>query len=276
MTKIQQQKGFTLVELAIVMVIIGLLIGGILKGQELIQNARVTATMAQVQAIKAATIAFQDRYNGLPGDFKGVGVIPGCAGSGPCDFATGTPERNGIIGDPSWNMIVRQGSGGGLYNPPSTVADSEANQPGLFWFYLFASNMLGGGYSTAPIAGAPIAGKSHLAGKLGHSYVIGYTAGTQPGQRTPTGGLPVTITGTVLSLVKDLAAPDVGGAFAFKANIAATLDRKDDDGNPFTGHVQGFGDLDCETSSAWTPATSTYDEGGAGFHCGLYWGDIWG
>ncbi|MCK5555335.1 MAG: prepilin-type N-terminal cleavage/methylation domain-containing protein, partial [Alphaproteobacteria bacterium] len=62
MKKIHRQKGFTLVELAIVLTIIGLLIGGILKGQQLMQNARVTATIAQIQAIESATTTFRDTY----------------------------------------------------------------------------------------------------------------------------------------------------------------------------------------------------------------------
>ena len=57
-----KQKGFTLVEIAIVLVIIGLLLGGILKGQELISNARVRNVADQVNAVKAAYFAFQDRY----------------------------------------------------------------------------------------------------------------------------------------------------------------------------------------------------------------------
>ncbi|MDP3686236.1 MAG: prepilin-type N-terminal cleavage/methylation domain-containing protein, partial [Sulfurimicrobium sp.] len=57
-----QQQGFTLIEIAIVLVIIGLLLGGVLKGQELINNARVRNIINQQDGIKAAYFGFQDRY----------------------------------------------------------------------------------------------------------------------------------------------------------------------------------------------------------------------
>lgn len=65
----QQQSGFTLVEIAIVLVIIGLLLGGILKGQELINNAKVRNVADQQNSVKAAIYAFQDRFRALPGDY---------------------------------------------------------------------------------------------------------------------------------------------------------------------------------------------------------------
>jgi prepilin-type N-terminal cleavage/methylation domain-containing protein len=66
----QHQAGFTLVEIAIVLVIIGLLLGGILKGQELINNAKVRNVADQQNAVKAAYFAFQDRFRALPGDYN--------------------------------------------------------------------------------------------------------------------------------------------------------------------------------------------------------------
>jgi prepilin-type N-terminal cleavage/methylation domain-containing protein len=66
----QRQSGFTLIEIAIVLVIIGLLLGGILKGQELITSARVRNIIAQLDGTKAAVFGFQDRYRALPGDFN--------------------------------------------------------------------------------------------------------------------------------------------------------------------------------------------------------------
>ena len=64
-----QQSGFTLIEIAIVLVIIGLLLGGVLKGQELITSARVRNMISQQDGIKAAYFGFLDRYRALPGDY---------------------------------------------------------------------------------------------------------------------------------------------------------------------------------------------------------------
>jgi prepilin-type N-terminal cleavage/methylation domain-containing protein len=66
----KNQKGFTLVEMAIVLVIIGLLLGGVLKGQELIKNAKVKGIANDVNAVSSAMNGYQDRYRALPGDDK--------------------------------------------------------------------------------------------------------------------------------------------------------------------------------------------------------------
>lgn len=82
----RRQSGFTLIEIAIVLVIIGLLLGGILKGQELITSARVRNMITQLEGVQAAVNGFQDRYRALPGDFReAVAQIPGATQNGDGD-----------------------------------------------------------------------------------------------------------------------------------------------------------------------------------------------
>ena len=106
----KQQSGFTLVEIAIVMVIIGLLLGGVLKGQEVITNARIKNINNDFSGVSAAIFSYQDRYNQLPGDDSaadahvggvlggaeiGDGVIDGAFDANAADpdaAATGDPE----------------------------------------------------------------------------------------------------------------------------------------------------------------------------------------
>ncbi|MDH5426514.1 MAG: prepilin-type N-terminal cleavage/methylation domain-containing protein [Gammaproteobacteria bacterium] len=82
----KQQSGFTLVEIAIVMVIIGLLLGGVLKGQEVINNARIKNVNNDYNGVSAAVYSYQDRYRALPGDDSAadahVGVITNANGGG--------------------------------------------------------------------------------------------------------------------------------------------------------------------------------------------------
>jgi prepilin-type N-terminal cleavage/methylation domain-containing protein len=73
----KNEAGFTLVEIAIVMVIIGLLIGGVLKGQAMIQNAKVKRVVKQADEIRAAVMTFYDRYGVYPGDENLAAVPPG-------------------------------------------------------------------------------------------------------------------------------------------------------------------------------------------------------
>jgi prepilin-type N-terminal cleavage/methylation domain-containing protein len=63
-----QQSGFTLVEIAIVLVIIGLLLGGILKGQELINSAKAKSLANDFRAIPVYIYGYQDKFRAIPGD----------------------------------------------------------------------------------------------------------------------------------------------------------------------------------------------------------------
>src|SRR5476649_111971 len=81
-----RQRGFTLVEIAIVLVIIGLLLGGVLKGQSLIDSAKVKNIIQQSTSLTAAVNAYQDKFRALPGDdIQGTTHAPGATGNGNGD-----------------------------------------------------------------------------------------------------------------------------------------------------------------------------------------------
>ncbi len=77
----RDEKGFTLVEIAIVLVIIGLLIGGVLKGQSLIQNAKVKRVAKSGDELRAAFYTFYDKYGVYPGDENVTNIPPGDVGT---------------------------------------------------------------------------------------------------------------------------------------------------------------------------------------------------
>src|ERR1700704_5776013 len=100
------QTGFTLVEIAIVLVIIGLLLGGILKGQEMITQAKIKNVIADMTGISAAMYGYQDRYRALPGDDKNAGTAGGGAGR--------------------WGALTASGNGDGTIQGLYTVAPDVA------------------------------------------------------------------------------------------------------------------------------------------------------
>jgi prepilin-type N-terminal cleavage/methylation domain-containing protein len=89
----QKQSGFTLIEIAIVLVIIGLLLGGVLKGQELINSAKVKNLATDFKNIPVYIYGYQDKFRALPGD-------DGSAAShvdGASVASTGGTINNGVI-----------------------------------------------------------------------------------------------------------------------------------------------------------------------------------
>lgn len=122
-----KQKGFTLVEIAIVLVIIGLLLGGILKGQELINGARVRNLADQNSGVQAAYYGFIDRYRQVPGDMTiaaatpaiGFAVLNGGDGDGGID--------NSIVEATAvWEQLARANFLQGGFTLPTVLATTEA------------------------------------------------------------------------------------------------------------------------------------------------------
>lgn len=88
------QSGFTLVEIAIVLVIIGLLLGGVLKGQELIENGRVKNAANDMNGIVAAYNSYLDRYRKVPGD---DGPVANLTARGTAWVGMAAGNNNGIL-----------------------------------------------------------------------------------------------------------------------------------------------------------------------------------
>lgn len=130
-----QQSGFTLIEIAIVLVIIGLLLGGVLKGQELITSARVRNLISQQDGVKAAFFGFQDRFRAYPGDYASAYNTLKCP--------TGASCLNG-----NGNGVVQNNAS------PATIngVQSEVHEEILVWMHLASAGFLNGSYNMAPAA----------------------------------------------------------------------------------------------------------------------------
>src|ERR1700680_3911745 len=122
-------KGFTLIEIAIVLVIIGLLLGGVLKGQELITGARVRNLISQQDGIKAAFFGFQDRFRAYAGDYTQATV----------NIIGATANGNG-------NGRIETGAVGG-------TAPAGAEEHTLAWEHLSRAGFINGTYTYNAVAG---------------------------------------------------------------------------------------------------------------------------
>jgi prepilin-type N-terminal cleavage/methylation domain-containing protein len=126
----RRQSGFTLIEIAIVLVIIGLLLGGILKGQELITQGRIRNVANDFQSMTAAINLYQDRYRALPGDDAGAAARWTATGN-----TTTSGNGNGQIA--------------GDYNS-ATMGDESR----LFWHHLRLAGLVGGATTSGAVGTA--------------------------------------------------------------------------------------------------------------------------
>mgnify|MGYP000913137344 CR=1 FL=1 len=138
-------KGFTLVELAIVLIIIGILLGAILKGQELVDNSKVKRAISDLNSIFVAYNGYIDRYQRKPGD------------DGPLASLTG---RGG-----SWATVTAAGNSNG--NLDALVANTFTNgavETTSFWQHVKAAGFLPGSITAAGAAALPNNGFNGLIG----------------------------------------------------------------------------------------------------------------
>jgi len=187
------QAGFTLVEIAIVLVIIGLLLGGVLKGQELIENAKIKNLANDIRGVTAAYYTYIDRYRVTPGD-----------------DAAATTRFTG----------VQNGGGNGLitgeYSTLVTAltATTESNN---FWQHLRAAGLVSGtGFNPASHA---------YGGLLGVQSDVSAAGGSTYGMVGPVlcaGSLPWKVAQALDTLIDD-GNSATGSARAGAANAAANF-----------------------------------------------------
>lgn len=139
----KNQKGFTLIELAIVLVIVGLLLGGVLKGQELITQAKIKNVAADFSGVASAYYGYQDRYKAIPGDDPNSAARWNETGKGNGDSSLGAAKYNTNLAAPSatdgteetslfWRDLRLGGFVGGTggANPNNAVAGMLGVQQG--------------------------------------------------------------------------------------------------------------------------------------------------
>jgi prepilin-type N-terminal cleavage/methylation domain-containing protein len=144
----RKQSGFTLIEIAIVLVIIGLLLGGVLKGQELITSARVRNLISQQDGIKAAYFGFLDRFRALPGDYSqanpniaGVLVAANGNNNGRIESILGGGAIDEHIA--AWDHLSKAGFINGSYTyavVPETALSAPTNPYARFLRIIYDNN----------------------------------------------------------------------------------------------------------------------------------------
>lgn len=224
--------GFTLIELSIVLVIIGLIVGGVLMGRDLIQAATIRGAVSQIEEYNRAANTFRLKYNYLPGD------IPD-----PDASSVGLTSRGSYAG---------QGNGDGLLlgsSPASSysVGTMQTGETQVFWRDLSESAMIGNTFNTAlsdtlhsgliDFTTTPSLYDYYPVSKLGDKMlIIAWSGAKCTGNCWIQDGINKFSIAEGVHLVNGQ--PYAGMLPTLPVNIVANFDTKMDDGMPLTGRVK--------------------------------------
>jgi prepilin-type N-terminal cleavage/methylation domain-containing protein len=223
----QNQSGFTLVEISIVMIIIGLLIGGVFAGRTLVETARINKVVQQLTGVQTASISFKDIYGTWPGDLRNPSTrISGCTAL-PCS-RTGNGNRTVDAPTPS----------------PIDAADHMAGEGFVFWHHLQKSELI-----TLKMTGENNVNFGR--GQPSMPIFNGMSYGLMLGNPFPA-PLPANPPIWRGYLMLDAVVPQVAPFGMKSCRIIARIDQKIDDGNAYapTGKVYGRGCQDFGPNQA--------------------------
>jgi prepilin-type N-terminal cleavage/methylation domain-containing protein len=164
------KRGFSLVELSIVLVILGLLTGGILAGQSLIRASELRAVTTEYNRYIAATKTFRDKYFALPGDMINATSFWGVAHTTPATCTTTV----------STTALTCNGNGDGALS-----ASTGSNEPFRYWQHLANASLVEGSYNGVEAGGTAagfiVSSTNIPRSKLQSSYWFAYNWGTTAG-----------------------------------------------------------------------------------------------
>lgn len=247
----KSQKGFTLVELAVVMIIVGLLIGGILKGQELIANAQVASLISQVRSVDAGISTFRDSYRSFPGDMRNAQArLPACTDANVCFNGGGDGRVNEGV------------DGTGAAAAASNNTNAEA---GNFFIHLARADLITGVDPTSTATNSFDAQYPSTA--LGGGFMIGHTAEAIAAN---IGGSTNLLGGHYLVWASEADGGIADDDGPVNASQAARIDRKMDDGSPVNGSVRATaGDCIVDGTLVSPAVPDIYNEANAAEGCNL-------
>jgi len=231
-----KRSGFTLLELAIVLIIIGLVVGGVIVGASLIHSTKLQTAVSDYQRYANAIKLFKEKYHELPGDLPNT----------PSSWSATNGNGDSFIGD----------------NSLAAAAAQTANQePLLAWQHLSSSGFVDGAYTGAVVSGNLSVGTNVPKGALdGSAYYIRYAAPNSTTASYEARYGHTIIIGKVASsatMTDDTTSPPTDGIFT--PIDAETVDKKIDDGKPGMGDVLAFKATDCVTTNVETTALYKVD-----------------
>lgn len=262
------KNGFSLVELSIVLVILGLLVGGILAGQSLIRASELRAVSTEYQRFTTAALTFRDKYFYLPGDIPNAESF----------WGTAAVADASCISTPGTGVLTCNGNGDGRVNN-----STRSHEVPRFWEHLNNAGLLEGGYTGIQGGGGTGIGctsplgtncpKSRVS-KAG--YNISYSSGASSSSTHAHRAGHILFFGN--NSLANGAVNDSPVAAVLATEEAWNIDTKMDDGRPAFGDVivtykKGYAQafaadtVDCSTSA--TATLAEYDLQRTGLSCSL-------